>query len=55
MSVFMSRSDFHTEMALTFKILTGSFSQEREIMYQDNVIIPQKHILTSCRRLVFNL
>ena len=35
----MSRSDIHLEIALTIKILTGSFSQEREIVYQDNVTI----------------
>ena len=37
--IIMSRSDIHMEIALTIKILTGSFSQEREIMYQYNVTI----------------
>ena len=51
----MSRADYHTGIDLTIKILTGSFPLEREIMYQDNVTIAQKHILTQCRRLVFKI
>ena len=37
--IIMSRSDIHMEIALTIKMLTGSFSQEREIVYQDNITI----------------
>ena len=40
----MSRSDYHTGIDLTIKILTGSFPLEREIMYQDNVTVAQKHM-----------
>ena len=39
LNLIMSRSDCPTGIDLTNNILTGSFLQEREIVYQDNVTI----------------